>query len=384
MKLLSWAELEALSQSASDYAISIYLPTHVAGAEIQQDPIRLKNLLSEAEDKLQQHGLESRDIKQTLGEASALLENHHFWRYQSHGLALFITPETTRIYRLPLQFESTVRVGDHFYLTPILPLFFDDRYFYILALSQNQVRFFQATRHQISEIDLDNVPTSLAEALKYDDPEKQLQFHSSAGDGGKPMYHGHGSGSDDDKTEIRRFLNKVSNGLQAYLNTEEAPLVLASVDYLQPIYKEVSNYAHLMEQGVVGNPDQARPEELREAAWPIVAELIEQSHDEALAAYQSVQNTPKASDRLPQIVAAAHRGQVDTLLVAKNTSLWGQLDEASGQANIHSQPQPEDQDLLDVAAMGTALQGGKVYVFEPEAMPGNAPAVAIFRYEVHA
>ena len=50
-----------------------------------------------------------------------------------------------QVYRLTLEFESLVVVGDRFHLKPLLSLFFGDRYFYLLALSQNQVRFFQAT-----------------------------------------------------------------------------------------------------------------------------------------------------------------------------------------------------------------------------------------------
>jgi hypothetical protein len=384
MNVLSWSEFRTLGESASDYSVSIYLPTHVAGAEIQQDPIRLKNLLNEAEEKLLQQGMEKRDIQKTLGEASALLEDNQFWQHQSHGLALFLTVENTRLYRLPLNFEPMVWVSHLFHLKPLLPLFFDDRYFYILAFSQNQVRFFQSTRYQISEIELEGVPTSLAEALKYDDPEKQLQFHNVSGEGSTPVYHGHGSSTDNDKTELYRFLNKVSNGLQSYLNNEEAPLVLASVEYLQPIYREVSDYPHVLEDGIDGNPDIAQAEELREAAWPIVAQLIGQTHDQALEEYHAAQGTGKASDRAAQIVSAAHQGQVDTLFVTANAHLWGRLNDFSGEVEIHDQPQADDQDLINIAAVRTALQGGKVYTFTADAMPNQAPAAAIFRYTVPA
>jgi hypothetical protein len=383
-KLLSWSEFKTLSESAKDYSVSIYLPTHVAGAEIQQDPILLKNLLGEAKEKLLTMGMPKRDVETTLQEASALLEHDRFWRYQNQGLALFLTQEDTHIYRLPRQFEPMVKIDQRFYLKPLLPFFFDDRYFFILALSQNQVRFFQSTRYQISEIEVEDMPTSLAEALRYDDPEKQLQFHNVSGSGSQPMYHGNGSSSDGSKDDIQRFLNHVSHGLHPYLADEDAPLVLASVDYLQPIFKTVCKYAHILDQGVTGNPDIIPPDELREAAWPLVAQLIEQSHAEALEQYQTVQGTGQASDRPAQIVSAAHRGQIDTLFLAADAYLCGRIDDASGQVEIHDQPEPEDQDLIDVAAVSTALQGGKVYFLDHESMPNKASAAAIFRYAIPA
>jgi hypothetical protein len=48
---------------------------------------------------------------------------------------------------------------------------------------------------------LEDVPTSIAEALKYDDPEKNLQFHTGTTGGGggerSAMFHGQGAGNDE-------------------------------------------------------------------------------------------------------------------------------------------------------------------------------------------
>lgn len=383
MHILSQSEFRALSESASDRALSIYLPTHTAGPDIQQDPIRLKNLLSESEAKLGEAGMSEDAVKQLLKEARALLEDHHFWRYQSHGLALFVTSEATRIYRLPLDFKPSVTVADRFYLRPLLPLFSGNRYFYVLALSQNQVRFFQATRYRISEIPVPEVPDSLDDALQYDDPEKQLQSHSSGGGGGNaPVYHGQGAGADDEKSNIKRFFTQIDAGLHPHLNGEEAPLVVASVEYLQPIYREANTYASLLDAGIPGNPDVAKPEELREAAWSKVAPLVEQSHQEALDRYRALQGTGKTGARLSQLLPAAHQGQIETLFLAADVPCWGQFDPASGRVEERDRAQAEDVDLLDLAAVQTFLQGGTVCVLEADAMPDAAAAAAIYRYSV--
>lgn len=381
MQLLSQSEFKKLSESTHDHSVSIYLPTHVAGPEIQQDPIRLKNLLSEAETKLIDAGLSTQRAELTLAPAFSLLEDENFWRYQGHGLAIFATLEDTQIYRLPLSFESLVVVSDRFHLKPLLPLFADNRYFYLLALSQNKVRFFQATRYQISEVFMEGMPQSMAEALQYDDPERQLQFHSGSGGSGQPIYHGQGSGADDENANSRRFLNQVNDGLISYLNNEEAPLVVAAVDSLKAMYDEVNTYPHLMDASVYGNPDVAQPEELRDAAWPHVATLIEQSYQEALAAYHELQGTGKTSGEASSIVTAAHRGQVDTLFVMANAHVWGEFDAASGKAEERGETQ--SQDLLDLAAVQTFTQGGKVYTLAAGDMP-TVPVAAIYRYGVPA
>ena len=114
-----------------------------------------------------------------------------------------------------------------------------------MALSQNQVRFFFGNQFSIQELELpEEVPASLAEALKYDDPEKQLQYHS--GDrGNSPIYRGQGVGTTDNKEEIKRFFLKVDRGLQSALNEENTPLILAGVEYLLPIYQEINSYSNM-------------------------------------------------------------------------------------------------------------------------------------------
>ena len=57
MDILTKVELEGLMRKEQQWCVSIYLPTHRTGTETQQDPIRLKNLLREAEKHLSAQGV---------------------------------------------------------------------------------------------------------------------------------------------------------------------------------------------------------------------------------------------------------------------------------------------------------------------------------------
>ena len=48
--------------------------------------------------------------------------------------------------------------------------------------------------------------------------------------------------------------------------------------------------------------------------------------------------------------------------------------------DLHPEPEPDDEDMLDFAAIHTLLNGGTVYTVEPEEVPDEALAAAIFRY----
>jgi hypothetical protein len=361
------------------------MATHRTGAEIQQDPIRLKNLLKEAEEALVTMGLRSPEAGELLEPAQELQADYEFWQHQSDGLAILISSGLFRAYRLPIEFEELVVVTDRFHVKPLLPLLSGDGRFYVLALSQNEVRLLQGTRYSVVEVDLEDVPKSLTEALRYDDPEKQLQFHTQTqtpggrGDRGA-IFHGHGVVSDEDKKDILRFFQKVDRGLQDVLKDEQWPLVLAGVGYLLPIYAEASTYLHLLSQGIEGNPEELSPEDLHLEAWTIVLPHFQKAQQEAIARYQQLANTERASKDIRAIVPAAHYGRVDTLFVALGLQYWGAFDPQTNMIDIHGEEEPGDDDLLDLAAVQTLLHGGEVYALEPAKVPDGVPLAAVFRY----
>ena len=99
MALVSRDELGELMETRLNPSVSIFLPTHRAGKEIQQDPIRLKNLLTEAEKRLITGGMRTPDARDFLAPASSLLNDGWFWRHQSDGLAIFLNQGLSRSYR---------------------------------------------------------------------------------------------------------------------------------------------------------------------------------------------------------------------------------------------------------------------------------------------
>ncbi len=232
--LVSIDELFSLAADKSEACVSIYMPTYRLGTQTQQDPIRFKNLTREAEEKLIVKGLRSQNARDLIQRVQAI-DDYLFWQHQSDGLAIFISDNLFSYYCLPLDFPKLVVVSDRFHLKPLLPLLTGDGQFYILALSQNQVRLFQGTRYKVKEVELEDVPTSIAEALKYDDPEKNLQFHTGTAGGASgdrsAMFHGHGSGNDEQKDNILRYFRKVNAGLRELLKNQHYPLILAGVDY---------------------------------------------------------------------------------------------------------------------------------------------------------
>ena len=124
----------------------MFLPAHRVSPESGQDRIRLKNLLNEAEERLVAGGLRPPAARDVLQPGRELLQADPFWSYQSDGLALFLAPGWSRVFRLPLDLPELLVVADRFHVKPLLPLLANDYRFYVLALSQNEVRLLEGTR----------------------------------------------------------------------------------------------------------------------------------------------------------------------------------------------------------------------------------------------
>jgi len=389
MSVLPFDEFKALVEQSHNCCVSLYMPTIQAGAEVQQNPIRFKNLIKQAETLLQEQGnLRSPEALELLQPALEL-DQEDFWRHQSQGLAIFIADGVFRYYCLPLEFEELAVVSDRFYLNPLLPLLTGDGKFLLLALSQKQVRLFEGSRYSIQEIELEDVPTSVDAALLYDETAKEGQFRISTPKGGTNnsfqhagTFHGQGSPDQDEpQADILQFFHMLDQALQKYFRNEQAPLVLAGVEYLLPIYQEANTYPHLVNTILpVENVGIFKPEEMQEKVWSVVEPYYTEAQNAAIDLYHELVGTGKASADLKETVAGAYYGRVDQLFVAVGVQQWGNFDPQANELQLHSEAKPGDEDLLNAAAVQTLLNGGVVYAVEPDSVPDHAPIAAVFRY----
>jgi hypothetical protein len=306
-----------------------------------------------------------------------------FGKDKADGLALFLAPGVFRQYQVPTSFESLVVVAHRFHIKPLLALLGGNEFF-VLALSQNAVKLFEGSRFGLSAVDdPEGVPKSLADALKYDELIKQVQFRTGIGTGGArgeraAMFHG--QSADDAKDRIQRYFRQIDQGLKDLLREAQAPLVLAGVEYLLPIYKEINTYQHLLNGGITGNPEGTSPEELHRQAWALVEPYFKRAQDEAAARYRQLAGTGRTSLNPEEIVPGAYHGRVELLFVAVGRQQWGDYDPGADRVETHPESQPGSFDLLDLAATQTLLHGGAVYAVEPAEVPDGALLAAVFRY----
>ncbi|MBN3036096.1 MAG: hypothetical protein JW861_10965 [Bacteroidales bacterium] len=384
--LISLKTFRQLASVHDTHCISIYLPTERAGKQVDQKhgQLRLKNHLKDLRSALEEKGLNENEIKEILTGPKELLEDVHFWRNQSDGLALFLQGSEMQFYTLPLHFESRTVVADHFYLLPLIPFFNDDGRFYLLVLSLSKVELFECSSHSITEVFIEDLtPENLEDVVGTDYKDKSLQHRSGQGGGAGAMFHGQGAGKDDKKMETEKFFRAVDDGLMKLLHNEDVPLLLACVDHHHPLYREITGYQYLFEKHIGGNPDNTDPLLLHEEAWLMVEDHFRNERESKKKQIQDLSAGGRTTGEIGNIVPASVEGRVDTLFIQDGKDRFGVYDgtRRSVIPETDADHRSYRASLYNLAAVSTIRNGGQVFLAEADEMPLKDTEIqALFRY----
>lgn len=363
MQHFAHSELKHLIENTSKPAISIFLPTHPVSHADRHDQIELKNALKHAELLLEEHDLTGASTPELLQPARDLLDDLPFWQQQNQGLAIYLAPGFTRIYRLPIAFEKEVIVNSRFQITPLLPFFESQHTFYILALSLNQFQLFEASQYELAAIPTEHLPQDLQHLLDAADFEDRLPS---------------GAGSER-KDWIHLYCQAINQGLSSFLKIAKAPLVVASEDYLYEIFKQHCDYPGLIDQPISGNPKHIALNVLFAQGLAAVKPVLEKEKQAALSSIEALQANQKLLCQTDQVLRAAYNSRVEKLFLIQNYHGKGLLDK-TGRVLRHASIDPDDQDLVNLAAIHTLLNGGEVYTVEPGCIRNANEVAAVLRY----
>jgi len=371
---LGAADIAAWSAASSPTElVSLYLPTHRAGREVTQDPVLFRRLVASAAEEVTDGEL--------LTAAARLVDDREFWAHGSDGLAVLAGADGTTAIRLSEPTAEFMVVSDRFHLKPLMAALARRVEFDVLAISRNSVRFVTVAGTRAVETEVPDLPTSMPDALRWDDREPQLQSHSGKRTGGGNVaatFHGQGSTNDSRDVDLDRYLHLVDRAIADHRSGSTRPLVLAGVDDIVGAYRKVTRCHHVVDDHVAGSPDQLRAEELADRARrfvsPSTADVERTARESFLAGATATVRT------VEQAVIAAAAGQVASIFVPADREYWGRYRPGHRLIEEHDARGPGDHDLADVAATETLRHGGLAFVVPESDIPGGGTAAATLRY----
>lgn len=364
------ADIERLLGVRREGCVSIYLPTSPIPQQAGGERIELKNLSREAVEQLHAAGMDKREVEALAEELEDLGEDDAFWARQANSLAIFATPEGVRTFRIPNRLTETVEVSDRFHVKPLLRAVTFPQAAFVLALSQNAVRLFEiAPDLPPAEISVPDLPTDAASAV------------GLASIGGRSAY-GRLQGSEGQKVRLRQYARRVEEALRPVLSGLELPLILASTEPLDAIFRAANTYPHLAEHGIRGNPDETTDAELADASRRVLDEIYAQELADLRATYEARVTQGRGSDDMGAIARAATFGAVDTALVDIDETVPGFVDDETGALTLEDSDDAANYGVVDEIARRVLLTRGRVLAVRREDIPGGGPIAAILRFPV--
>ncbi|WKN40490.1 baeRF7 domain-containing protein [Tunicatimonas pelagia] len=386
MKTMTKEDLQTLADFSGINCVSIYIPTHKKGHQVNegQDAILLKNHYQQIRQQLKDKDISESEANEYLVPIKQLIDDNDFWRYQEHGLAVFLGTDYFKYLKLPYSVREFNMLSTSFHLDQIVPLLHKEHPFYILAISLNKIRLLEGDQQNIEELDIqDMVPEGMEDALSYYDFEKNLQSHSGQGDSGSPIYHGHGGDGDKDNVYVEEYFRRVNDALDQIIEDRNRPVVLAAVESHHPIYREANKTLKLADNGITMNPDRESAENLHQKATEALKDYFNQDKQSEMDRYTALAGSGQASYSIEEIAPAAINGRIDALFVVEGTHRWGYIDREENSVQLHESEQENGHDLVAKSAVQTILHGGNTYIVKKEDLPEefvDADLAAIFRW----
>lgn len=376
-------QFSELANYKANTCISIYLPTNAAGVEGNErfDPTIFRQALQQAGDELKQKGRSKEETDALLQPGHALINDETFWTNMSKGLVIFLADGYFKYVKLPFETEADTVIESSFFVTPLIQLIVKDEHYFLLVISKKQVKLFRGDAFGMQFLPVQGLPQGMADAQAEDKDEETTFRLGGSGANGGANFHGIGGGNNvDDKAKIATYLEAADDVIwKEILRNETAPLLLAGVEYLIPIYKSVTDYKHVYSEAMTGSHEREDLPTLYRQSMEIMAPYFRQRLEKALELYGNQSATALTACVAEDIIPAAYYGRVSYLFVQKGTHVWGTFDEMSSELKLHGTG-GEEEDLLDNAVAKTLQNGGEVFLVEKEEMPADCPLAAIFRY----
>ncbi|PBC76570.1 hypothetical protein BX265_1288 [Streptomyces sp. TLI_235] len=350
-------------------AISLTMPTHRREPDNAQDAVRLRNLLAEAERRIDADPEASRqdriELHRQLERAVAEVDLRH----SLDGLVVYATTDQHQVWSLPREVPERVVLSDTFLTRNLVAAKAQERPYWVLAVAADRATLWSGAGLALHEHEADGFPME-PEGVDWDVQREERT-------GGQPSTF-----SDE---ETRRFLRAVDTALGGVLGADRRPLFLVGLPQAVSALQEAgaaagSAVATVLKGGLTDGPDRTLLQELA----PAMAQFTAHESDRVASALDSARSRRAFAAGLDEVWEAVCEGRAEMVAVEEHFQRTMRV------ADGHLAPVDGDtaggweagvrEDIVD-ELVETALDKGAEVVFLPdEQLSAHDRIAAVLRY----
>ncbi len=354
----------ALQQISGYPALTITLPTHRTSPDNQQDPIRLRNLVTQATDRLLGE-FSKREIGPLLARLDDLVNDVNY-RHTLDGLVLCANQDFGVKYYLPFTVPERVVVEETFVTRDLVFAMNRTPRYWVLVLSEQPTRLYEGTRDTLVEVQEGGFPMT----------------HEGPG-GATSLPGGFGVNVSANRDERhRQFFRAVDEALKPFQADDPLPLAVVGVDRFQAFFAEVTAHKDSILATLNGSHDKTSPSELAKLVWPLVEAGLAARRQQYLSELDRAIGEQKVASTVGEVWRMANEGRGRLLLVEEDFHFPGQLDETG----IHLSPADDptapgviDDAVDDIIETVLSKQGRVVFTAEGQ-LSTHQQIALILRY----
>lgn len=379
----------SLLQAIQGYpAVTILLPTHRTSPDNRQDPIRVKNLASQAADRLLKE-FSKREVQPLLNNLDAIV-NEIDYRHALDGLAIFVNQEFARKFYLPFPVSERVIIDETFVTRDLVMAMNRSPRYWVLALSENSTRLFEGARDALVEITDYGFPRTnegpggeLPLPGDYEPVAGWGSWNVGLPQGGLSLPGGFGAEKSAYRDEYRRkFFREVDGAFAEAAQDDPLPLLLAGVGRQLSFFNEVSRHGAWVAGLLQGNYDQTSAHDLGRLLWPLVLEAMDARRQKLLQELDAAVGAQRSASTLGEAWMHAQMGRVATLLVEEDYHQPARRSESGMLLTVVDEAGGPDvlEDAVDDLIELVLQKGGQVYFLQAGALAIHGRVAAILRY----
>ena len=362
-------ELMSLNAARGEACVSIYVPTTPLTQDVKASATELANLYKTAVAQLEAAGFDKRALARMSEFVDDLHDDEDFWRLQANSLAVFLTPDRIRTYRLANHLSAAVKVSDRFHLTPLMRAVTFDHSAYVLAISENQVRLVEVSPDlPPAEVKVSSLPGDAASAVG----KSTLNDRAPSG---------RIQGTEGQNVRLRQYARRVDAALRAGLAGRDTPLILAAADRMASIYRSVNTYPALLDDHIATANDNTSDHDLAGKAREILDQRYLTQVRGLLSTFAERAARGLATADMSDAARAATAGGIDTLLVDIDADIPGLVDDA-GWVTFADGASVATYDVVDEIASRALATGARILALRKADLPDGAVLAAILRFAV--
>jgi hypothetical protein len=302
-------EIHLLQKIRGYPAVTITLPTHRTAPDNRQDPIRARNLVEQAANRLLGE-FTKREVEPLLVRLEQLvgtIDYHH----TLDGLALFVNRDFARAVQLPFTLHERVVVDESFFTRDLVLAMNRMPRYWTLALSEKPTRLFEGTRETMWEVRAGGFPIT----------------HTGPG-GEQPLPGGFGVEKSAYRDERhRQFFRRVDAALRPFLAEDPLPLAVVGVDRFLAFFNEVTDHKTVIVTRLTGGHDKTSAHELGQLVWPLVKANLDERRNEVLAELDRAVGAQRSVSTVGEVWRSAHEGRGRLLVVEEGFHFPARVDE---------------------------------------------------------